>query len=669
MVADRLLGAAPVACVSCRRLKMRCIGAANPPCVRCLKSNRECMVQLPNRQQRHLSSSHSNASTSSNPLVEHTLSTGVSHASTSSAVRTEAARQLQEPCPGLASEQRNPSLDQTSLPSIFSSSPITIASTMASESDDPSIGVPASHTRLELDQVSHSTILDLVELFLQKMICYTPVLSLEQLDSPESLISSRRPLAYAMAFVASTHSPGYTSTRLALLPHMLKMLQQPHDVTDQSQKENWTLLQALAVLYAYPRVDAVSKQNGEKQMSPWAVKCAVETCAMQISLHQSVEDLKSLIKSCEPDILSSLPYRRAFFWLWLFVKSRHHSVLTRTPPTMPYDQTIASTLDLILASGPPPGVWRVLAEAALHHKWDQAARFDKSLPEWWCVPPDTKDGAALPELLENVENLLQEWHSDWLSPTEINAPSRSSVASNFQDPSIFANSITAFMGILTRFNIVSFAAPIISHQLVTKTGLAIFPSMTEQSPELSAFLNCVLKSADAAATCCDSILDLKPIAREQLRYMPDYGFTMLALCCLHLVYVYNISPDNPILRSYLMKAERVASLMMDLCVGCNVCPRIYGEYVSFQLRKAARSSTLVFDNCNADQIMAYSQRLSLRGHEDSRSWPQLGPTGSNYTPLDYLVDLGPMTCNWPAMELNYDGALPLNSELFDIFNT
>jgi hypothetical protein len=505
--------------------------------------------------------------------------------------------------------------------------------------------------------------------FLQKMICYTPVLSLEQLDSPESLISSRRPLAYAMAFVASTHSPGYTSTRLALLPYMLKMLQQPHDVMDNSQKENWTLLQALAVLYAYPRVAAVSKQDGEKQMSPWAVKSAVETCAMQISLHQSVEDLKVLIKSREPDILSSLPYRRTFFWLWLFVKSRHHSILTRTPPTMPYDQTIASTLDLIPNLGPPPGVWRVLAEAALHHKWDQAARFDKSLAEWWCVPPDTIDGGTLSELLENVENLLQEWHSDWLPPTEISSPSRSSVASNFQDPSIFANSITTFMGILTRFHIVSFAAPIISHQLVTKTGLAIFPSMTAQSPELSAFLNCVLKSADAAATCCDSILDLKPVAREQLRYMPDYGFTMLALCCLHLVYASNISPDNSTLRSYLMKAERVASLMMDLCVGCNVCPKIYGEYVSFQLREATRISTLTLDNCNEDQIMADSQRLSVRGHEDSRSWPQLWPTDSNYPPLDYLLDIGPMNGNWPAMELNSDGALPLNVELFNMFNT
>ena len=505
--------------------------------------------------------------------------------------------------------------------------------------------------------------------FLQKMICYTPVLSLEQLDSPEALITSRRPLAYAMAFVASTHSPGYTPTRLALLPHMLKMLQLPHDVMDNSQNENWTLLQALAVLYAYPRVAAVSKQDGEKQMSPWAVKSAVETCAMQISLHQSVEDLKTLVKSRESDILSSLSYRRAFFWLWLFVKSRHHSVLTRTPPTMHFDQTIASTLDLLLNLGPPPGVWRVLAEAALHHKWDQAARFDKNLPEWWCVPPDIKDGGSLLELLENAENLLQEWHSDWLPPTEISSPSRSSVASNFQDPSIFANSITAFMGFLTRFNIVSFAASIISHQLVTKTGLAIFPSTTAQSPELSAFLNCVLKSADAAAACCDSILDLKPVAREQLRYMPDYGFTMLALCCLHLVYAYNMCPDNSTLRSYLVKAERVASLMMDLCVGCNVCPKIYGEYVSFQLRQATRSSILTLDNSNADQIMADSQSFSVRGHEDSRSWLQLGPTGSNYPSLDDLLDLGLMNGNWPVMELGSGGSLPLNSELFNMFNT
>ena len=49
--------------------------------------------------------------------------------------------------------------------------------------------------------------------------------------------------------------------------------------------------------------------------------------------------------------------------------------------------------------------------------------------------------------------------------------------------------------------------------------------------------------------------------------------------------------------------------MMDFYVGCNICPKIYGEYISFQLRKATWSSTLTLDNVNDDQIMADPQRL------------------------------------------------------------
>jgi hypothetical protein len=58
--------------------------------------------------------------------------------------------------------------------------------------------------------------------------------------------------------------------------------------------------------------------------------------------------------------------------------------------------------------------------------------------------------------------------------------------------------------------------------------------MTAQSPELSAFLNYVLKSADAAATCCDSILDLQPLARE--RYATCQ--TMALLCLLSVACIW-----------------------------------------------------------------------------------------------------------------------------------
>lgn len=469
-----------------------------------------------------------------------------------------------------------------------------------------------------------------------------------------------------MAFVASTLSIGYSSTRLALFPHMSQMLEQANDVSNKTQEENWTLLQALAVLYSYPRVAAVSGQVAEKQLSPWVVKSAVETCAMQLSLHQSVEDLKTYLKSPGSDISSSFPYRRTFYWIWLFVKSRHHSVITRTPPTIRNDSTITTTLDLLPHLDPQPGVWRVLAEAALHHQWDQAARIDRDLAEWWCVPCNTKDIGSLSELLENAENLLQEWSATWLQSHDMSTPS--SHDSNLLDPSFFANSITAFMGILTRFSIVSFAAPIVSHQLVAKTGMATFPSSSARSPELSAFLNCVLKSADAAGKCCDTIIELKPAAREPLRYMPDYGFTMIALCCLHLVYAYKMCPDNPTLRSYLVKAEQVAYIMMDLRVGCNVCPKVYGEYILFQLRTATRNSAPSTDNGNEDQNMADSHAGPAMGRPDSHAWSQLGSTADSNQPLDSLFQFGLSNDNWPTADLSSDVLLLSNPELLDILN-
>lgn len=502
--------------------------------------------------------------------------------------------------------------------------------------------------------------------FIQRLICYTPVLSLEPLSNLGHLITSRQPLAYAMAFVASTLSPGYSSTCLALFPQMSRILEQANDISNNTQAESWTLLQALAVLYSYPRVAAVSGQGPEKKLSLWAVKSAVETCAMQFSLHHSIEDFKTYLQTSGPDISSSLPYRCSFYWIWLFVKSRHHSVITRTPPTIRNDSTIAATLDILPRLDPQPGVRRVLAEAALHHQWDEAARPDKDLAEWWCAPRYTKDIGTLSELLDNAENLLQEWSAIWLQPYDMSPPN--SHDSDLLDPFIFGHSITAFMGILTRFSIVSFSAPIVSHQLTAKTGLATFPSSTVHSPELSAFLKCVLKSADAANKCCDAIIELKPAAREALRYMPDYGFTMITLCCLHLVYAYNMCPYHATLRSYLITVEQVAHLMMDLSVGCNTCPKVYGQYVLSQLGTATRNSAEPTDNISEDQSMTNCHAGPAVCHPDPHTGSQVrSMAGSNY-PMDSLFRVGPSNEDWPTADLNPDEFLRSNSELLDLFH-
>lgn len=157
---------------------MRCIGAANPPCVRCIKGNRECVVRLPNRQrlQNHLlSRSHPKQPVHHGPLpstlsgspsvdMEPRPSPTVDHSPLS------AAMILNKSSHGLESPQRralgqlNSQLDQTCLPSIYSSPPITIAAINTSETDCPSNGASDSHSVLGSEEILDSTILDLVEL-------------------------------------------------------------------------------------------------------------------------------------------------------------------------------------------------------------------------------------------------------------------------------------------------------------------------------------------------------------------------------------------------------------------------------------------------------------------------------------------------------------------------
>lgn len=480
-----------------------------------------------------------------------------------------------------------------------------------------------------------------------------PALALEDLDDIASLITNRRPLAYAMAFVASNFSLGSRSIHLALAPHMSQLLVQGNHVSQSTPEENWTLLQALGVLYSYTMV-AVSMQSAERTLSPWAVKSAVESCAMQMSLHQSITDLQALLKKGSTDISASISYRRCFYWLWLFVKSRHHSILTRTPPAVRNDSTIKSTLELLLRLEPQPPVWRVLAETALHRLWDEAARSDTCLAEWWCAPPTTMDVTAVLKLLQNIEDMLEEWSSTWLPPNDMSAPDFP--GSDLLNPSIFANSITAFMGVLTRFSMVSFAAPIVSHQLVLKTGLTTFSPLPPHLPEASAFLDCVLRSADAASKCCDIILDIKPTDRDILRYTPDYGFTMITLCCLHMMYAHRMCPENPTLKTNLLKAAQVAHLMTDLPVGSNICPKVYGDYILLQLRNETSSPVCPTDNRNAAQLIANPQQ-NADFHFRSQMRLPLGPA---QPPLE--------NDTWTPDDRYSGGLWPLDSNLLPMFN-
>ena len=148
---------------------MRCIGAADPPCARCAKSNRECVVRLPNRQQQRLSTrsqaTADHSQRSPNALVGSRPSPAASHSSAPRLLQQTASIQPQG-LPQLphGGSQTISVVDQTILPSIFSSSPITIATSKASEGGSPPHSVESSHDRSGLDALADRVILDLIEL-------------------------------------------------------------------------------------------------------------------------------------------------------------------------------------------------------------------------------------------------------------------------------------------------------------------------------------------------------------------------------------------------------------------------------------------------------------------------------------------------------------------------
>jgi hypothetical protein len=153
---------------------MRCVGAENPPCARCFKSNRECNVRLPNRQQ-------TNSSTrSKRPFNRHipprsptptTVSPRTAYAErdipTTTQVISPAAAEM-------ALEQSEVMLSESELPSIFSSTAITMGTRRDSDTGSQNTSLNTRNDQLRLfaksdmgsdsDPISRSVIHHLGEL-------------------------------------------------------------------------------------------------------------------------------------------------------------------------------------------------------------------------------------------------------------------------------------------------------------------------------------------------------------------------------------------------------------------------------------------------------------------------------------------------------------------------
>jgi hypothetical protein len=83
-------------------------------------------------------------------------------------------------------------------------------------------------------------------------------------------------------------------------------------------------LKALIVLYAYadlPGSSLDTDSSSPYNIPLWPIKSLVEAYALRLSLHRSVQGLKSDMLSSTGNILESSNFQKYLYWLWLFTSA------------------------------------------------------------------------------------------------------------------------------------------------------------------------------------------------------------------------------------------------------------------------------------------------------------------------------------------------------------
>lgn len=484
------------------------------------------------------------------------------------------------------------------------------------------------------------------------MLYNVPILELADMEDADRLLQSNQYLANAVAFVTARFVPGCNSVRTGLAPGIIQFLRSTARSSQESDDQVWARLQAFAVIYAYRQVGEVPKEQSladyDDHLNQWSLKSSIETFALRVSLHRSMGEVMTLIRNGHPEITRTPSYRRYVYWLWLFTMAHHHSLVTRTPPSIREDTTTRVATDLLKDLDNDSRVLRILAEVDLCMLWGQAGRLKPGLGEWWCPSDEEMDSEETFNVLEDADRALDLWSQRWgLSPS-----SHPSLTGSTPE----ARGAPKFHYLFTRFCLRTFGTRTIHQQMISSQGHASGRTASTITNDAPALVSSVLKSAAAAAQCCDFLLELSPLQKDGSRYIADFGFSMVAFCCLYIIRAYELfGGKESALTTALDSVEQVASLMEGLSVGYNHCPAAYGRWLLARLDKVTPQHPV------AGHLSIDSQ-LAFPPFAPNLSSPkQLSSTSNSITPVatsEHPFQPGPgTTLHHPGSDMESQDAL------------
>ncbi|KAH7391618.1 hypothetical protein BKA64DRAFT_110100 [Cadophora sp. MPI-SDFR-AT-0126] len=618
---------APVACMSCRRLKMKCTGSDNPPCDRCAKAGRECIVQRGRPQD----SANSKADIDSRrrrsqleetfsqpPLPSRTYDSpsfqpvnGVGYGRDNQVARfgNSVARTFFPDTADRDVQEKSPAVPQSiSTASPYSAGTETGANTGGTSPDQraskrPKLGASrlspgmiSSQNRIFEHTISERDMVQFIDIFRKRLMNFIPLLNAGDLDNAADIIATKKPLAYCICYVTAKYVPGGESARSKLLPVVSAILQgrafQPNNAEDE-----WAMLQGLSVLYAYrTAVSNGSSSDSSLEISQRSIKAHIETYALQLSVHRSISGVKASLRAEDPEIMKTMSFRKYIFWLWLFNMSHHHSIVTSTPPSIHEDSTIRAAPEILGHFNVGPRILQILAEVELCLIWGKASVHAKGLGEWWC-PLDVLDKPidyVEQGVLTNVDACLKAWSSKWEA---------------------FFNSEPLGLGIEFHYRFTRFCLRTYLIRNVRLISSNLRPSQ----------IDALNRSISDASDFCQFSLELGPSSREAARYMTDFGFVMISFACIFIIQAceaFHTAIQAPY--EHLGTVEEVAQLMKELAINSTHGPSFQSQNI---MKKVTRANERVSTTAAKDGsvvIRGADQSSSLATSQDAHFMePQL----------------------------------------------
>ena len=587
---------------------MKCIGAEKPPCVRCTKTGRFCVIPQSNQQPKtptniwHFpdSSLPCPPSTPQTPgFTPEAERRPIPEGGTWQSLKPPIYRNNTAPVPA-----PSPGFTPIPSPSQWPSSPLhpptpraqlglsyTPVSSVYGHSREATTAWPVANgadgdavEKVTLDKHRDNVlrngptsprdeeVFHLSRFFITNLLHHIPVITERDLTDLGS--TTKRPLAYCMAYVAAHYMPGCKAIRASLtsfVAPIARLQLERYDTNESTEESRWIQLQALSILYNWASSSHHASgrpgisDNVPVELRHDMLQASMETLARRHSLHRSPADVTELAKRNVQNIQESFAFRNCLCWLWLFSEAHFRALISQNPPSIREDSSIVQGAQLLHNIADDECARKILTRVELCLLWSRPAFREHNLSEWWCSIQTISSLEPLLALLDELDTVTQSCHQKWHLAEQASHTENATRAG--QDET------TGFYYHFTCFCIGNYIAR------------AIQSSTAAESLPLSR-IHTFTKTIDRGNQLCRFFLELSPLAKYSVCFSPEIVYAMMASCCESLLQVFNAISDASINKSvHRSTIRQVADLMADLSIDERQGAKGRGQHLMARLRE------------------------------------------------------------------------------------